>query len=234
MIADRGSHIADCGLRTKREGQMRFVRALAVSVVCAAVLVAAANARPAAAGVPLTIVTLSSRADLVSGGDVLVEIKTAAGAPANVSVTVNSRDVRRAFHVDADRRSLVGLVDGLAIGRNTIVAKAGSETARLDVTNYPITGPILSGGHLKPFVCHTVQSGLGEPLDADCSAKTKIDYFYKSTEAPTATGRGAQGAPGAAFKPFDLSAPRPADMAQTTTSGRPDGPLHRPRRVRHD
>src|SRR5713101_2311861 len=69
-----------------------------------------------AAGDPLTIATLSSRADMVSGS--------------------------AAFHVNAERRSLTGLVDGLKNGRNTIVAKRGSQTARLDVTNYPITGPI--------------------------------------------------------------------------------------------
>ena len=84
------------------------------------------------------------------------------------------------------------------------------------MTNHPITGPILSGEHLKPFVCNTVQAGLGEPLDADCSAPTKVEHFYKSSATPpAATGRGAAAA---AFKPFDPSAPRPADIAQTTTS----------------
>src|SRR5713101_8975956 len=98
-----------------------------------------------AAGDPLTIATLSSRADMVSGGDALVEIRGVTlqpGVPSNVSVKVNDRDVSAAFHVNAERRSLTGLVDGLKNGRNTIVAKRGSQTARLDVTNYPITGPI--------------------------------------------------------------------------------------------
>jgi hypothetical protein len=195
---------------------MRFLSALAVSTVCAASFLWAVSARPQAAADPLTIVTLSSRADLVSGGDALVEIRSGAGASAKVSVTVNDRDVSQAFHANADRKSLVGLVDGLKVGRNTIVAKAGSQTTRLDVTNYPITGPILSGEHLKPFVCNTVQSGLGEPLDADCSATTKIEYFYKSTSPAPAAGRG-RGAV-LSFKPLDPATPRPSDIAQTTTS----------------
>src|SRR5476649_3100255 len=195
---------------------MRLLSAFAVSTfLCAMAFIWSAGARPMAAADPLTIATLSTRADMVSGGDVLVEIK-AAGA-AKVSVMVNDRDVSAAFHTDAQRQSLVGLVDGLKTGRNTIVAKAGSQTARLDVTNYPIAGPILSGDHLKPFLCNTAQSGLGEPLDADCSAATKVEYFYKSsTPAASATGRGRGAA--STFKPLDPAAARPADIEQTTTS----------------
>jgi len=174
-----------------------------------------------AAGDPLTIATVSSRPDMVSGGDALVEIRGVTirpgAAPPNVSVKVNDRDVTAMFHPNAERKSLTGLVNGLKPGRNTIVAKAGSQTARLEVTNYPITGPIVSGDHLTPFLCKTVESGLGEPLDADCSAKTKVEYFYKSTQPPAAGGRG-RGAAGGAFKPFDRAAPRPDDVAQTTIS----------------
>src|SRR5476649_1072743 len=196
---------------------MKFLKAFAVSVVCAVSCIWAVSARPQAAAEPLTIATLSSRADLVSGGDALVEIRSAAGASAKVSVTVNDRDVSQAFHANGERKSLVGLVDGLKVGRNVIVAKAGSQTARLDVTNYPITGPILSGEHLKPFLCNTAQSGLGEPLDADCSAATKVEYFYKSsTPAASATARGRGAA--STFKPLDPAAARPADIEQTTTS----------------
>jgi len=196
---------------------MRFLSAFAVSVVCAASCLWILSARPQAAADPLTIVTLSSRADLVSGGEALVEIRSAAGASAKVSVTVNDRDVSAAFRPDAGRKSLVGLVDGLKVGRNAIVAKAGSQTTKLEVTNYPVTGPILSGEHLKPFACNTVASGLGEPLDADCSAKMKVEYFYKpSTPAAPAAGRGRGAA--ATFKPLDLTAAIPSDVAQTTTS----------------
>src|SRR5882672_7460019 len=125
---------------------MRLVKALAISSVCTVSLVAG-SARPAAqAG--LTITTLSSRPDMVSGGDALVEVKTA--TPSGVVVTLNGQDVTKAFHVDPARGSLVGLVDGLRVGSNFLVAKAGSRTARLDLTNFPITGPIVSGPHLTP------------------------------------------------------------------------------------
>ncbi len=150
----------------------------------------------------ISVTTLSSRPDMVSGGDALIEIKAPAGA--KLAVAMNGADVTASFHADAARGSQVGLVGGLKIGANTLVAKAGSDSATLKLTNYPITGPIVSGPHLKPFVCTTAESGLGEPLDADCSAKTKIEYFYKPKEGQ--------------FKPLADPSQPPADVAQATTN----------------
>jgi hypothetical protein len=167
----------------------------------------------------LILATLSSRPDLVSGGDTLVEIRGAdATVLDDVVVSVNGRDVSRAFHKDDARRSLVGLIEGLQLGRNTITAAAGSRSARLDVTNFPVTGPILSGEHLTPFECRTDESGLGPPLDANCSAPTRVEYFYKSTDPLPPQAALTGGPPGTGFKRLPAAAgPRPADLARTTT-----------------
>ena len=168
----------------------------------------------------MILTTLSSRADMVSGGDALVEVRSLGAAqPGGIVVTVNGRDVSQAFRRDDARRSLIGLVEGLQPGRNTIVATAGSRTARLEVTNFAISGPILSGPHLTPFECRTVEAGLGPPLDANCSAPPRVEYFYKSTDPlPAARAAGAPGPPGAGFKPLpDPTGPRPADLARATT-----------------
>ena len=128
-------------------------------------------------------------------------------APANggaATITLNGQDVTSAFKTDNGR--LVGLVENLRLGRNIVEARRGSRSARLELTNHPITGPILSGEHLKPFVCNTVQSGLGEPLDENCSAPTKIDYYYRTNTTP------------GTFKPLASPTERPADLAETTTS----------------
>ncbi|HYL38441.1 MAG TPA: DUF6351 family protein, partial [Bryobacteraceae bacterium] len=109
-------------------------------------------------------------------------------------------------------------------GKNALEIKSGKTSAKLELVNYPITGPVFSGPHQKPFVCQTEQAGLGAPLDDDCSAKTVVTYAYKSTQAlPPNAGRGGRGpqTPGAlpaGFKPFDPSAPRPADLAKITAS----------------
>jgi hypothetical protein len=166
----------------------------------------------------LAISVLSSRPDMVSGGDALIEIKVP--AVDGLTVTLNGQEVTRAFEANAARQSVVGLVEGLKVGANRIEARRGSRSARLDLTNYPITGPIVSGEHLKPFLCSTTQSGLGEPLDEDCSAPTKVEYFYRSSTPPPVTASGAAPAFGpSAFKRLENpTGPPPADLAKTTTS----------------
>jgi hypothetical protein len=150
---------------------------------------------------PLTITVLSSRPDLVSGGNALVQI---APAGKGVTVSVNGEDQTKAFRDEGGR--LIGLVDRLRDGRNVLEAGRGTRTTRLEVTNHPITGPVVSGAHLTPFACRTVESGLGPPLDEHCSAATKVEYFYRTTAATPS------------FKPLGNPAERPDDLAETTTS----------------
>lgn len=154
----------------------------------------------------VTITTLSSDPERVSGGDALIEI----AAPSSVSLSQlvikrNGSDVTGSFKVHEASGTFRGLVDGLLDGANSITVEGAGIAAKgsLSLTNYPITGPILSGPHLTPYECRTVESGLGTPLDTDCSAAQKIDYFYRTTAG--------------AFAPFDPAAPRPSDLAQTTT-----------------
>src|SRR5438093_115642 len=72
----------------------------------------------------LDIRTLSTHADRVSGGDVLIEIAppsasaTSAAANAPYTIALNGRDVSAAFR--RQNGSLVGLVTGLASGRNEL------------------------------------------------------------------------------------------------------------------
>src|SRR6516164_4314579 len=81
--------------------------------------------------------------------------------PSTMIVLLNGQNRTGAFRPEAGRRSLLGLVDGLTIGQNSLVAKAigpNNETyrsANLVLINYPITGPILSGPHEEPFYCMT-------------------------------------------------------------------------------
>src|SRR5262249_40152236 len=89
-------------------------------------LCCAAVARPATGGErhdqPLEIRTLSNRADLVSGGDVLVEIVLPRRTrPDAVQVELNGRDIRHEFAVRADGRFLA-LLKRLSLGKNKLVA----------------------------------------------------------------------------------------------------------------
>lgn len=194
---------------------MRIARAAAVSAVC---LWGVSGLGPSlVAQGALSIGVLSSRPDMVSGGNALVEIKTA--TTDGLTVTLNGQDVSGTFRVHEARKSVTGLVEGLRVGANTIEARRGSGSARLQLTNHPIIGPIVSGPHLTPYVCNTVQSGLGEPLDENCSATTKVDYFYRSTLPPPPVASLQPLAERPHFKPLtDLAGPRPSDLAQTTTT----------------
>lgn len=155
----------------------------------------------------VSIQTLSTHPERVSGGDVLVEVV----APDNVStdqlvIKRNDEDVTAAFTLHEASGNLRGLVSGLLEGDNTITVETRSGApaeGSLTVINHPITGPILSGPHLTPYECRTDESGLGAPLDPDCSAARQIEYFYRTTDG--------------AFESYDPAGPRPSDLATTTT-----------------
>ena len=192
---------------------------------------------------PFEIHALSTRPEFVTGGDVLIEIAGPANLTArNVLVRVNGNDVSAAFKPapNAVQRAvpqstrLVGLITGLNVGSNAIVAsmRGSKSNAQLTVLNHPITGPVLYSPHQTPFACETQAVGLGAPLDPDCSANMKVEYFYRSTSvgangppqgdlaaADNANGfGGGRGAAPNPFKPLDPNAPRPTDIAMTTTT----------------
>jgi len=198
MISDFGFHP---GLRIAD-----WRRGLTIVVVTATFVGVVGEATESRA--PFEIRTLSSRADLVSGGDALVAVTVPAGTKAGqLKVSLNGKDITSRFTLDAASGEYRGLVEGLALGANRIIATTKSPRAEagLSITNHPITGPILSGPHLVPYECSTEASGLGPALDANCSAHTQSWHLYRSTDNTFKTLPNRDG-------------PRPADLATTTTS----------------
>jgi hypothetical protein len=138
-----------------------------------------------AADVPdsLRITILSSRPELVSGGDALVRVDP---IRENLQVRLNGVDVTSLFRPAKDGFGSIALLTGLRLGSNELLATAGPARASLNLVNYPITGPLISGPHEQPFLCETerfkLPSGqtLGEPLDDSCSITTRVDYFYRT------------------------------------------------------
>jgi hypothetical protein len=163
----------------------------------------------------IEVKVLSSRYDLVSGGDALVEIKASEGARASdLRVTLNGRNLVTPLKFDQPTNTLRGVVSPLDNGGNWLqVTGLGGYTVSQPLVNHPITGPILSGQHLAPYECRTKESGLGEATDANCSAPTRYDWFYRSTQPTGGEGDG----PGQ-FKPLaNPKGARPSDVAMTTT-----------------
>jgi hypothetical protein len=152
----------------------------------------------------LVIKVLSNRADLIAGGDALVEVLLPPNARSSkVGLDVDGRDVTGAFAVRPNGRYL-GVVSGLAIGDNILTARApGFRGARIRITNHPIGGPVFSGEQIQPWLCTTQSNGLEPPADAQCNATTVYEFFYRP--------RGGSG-----FLPYDPANP-PGDVAMTTT-----------------
>src|SRR5215468_7309276 len=84
----------------------------------------------------LTITTLSGAPDRVSGGSALVEI-TFRGND-HLTIRLNGRDVSGEFQPGSTPHSLVGLVTGLTLGRNTLTVEGRHERSSLRLTNYSI------------------------------------------------------------------------------------------------
>jgi hypothetical protein len=157
----------------------------------AAVGAAKSGAQEQAAGTTnrLTVKTVSTRADRVSGGDVLVEIVAPGTVDTNgraPAVAVDGTDVSAAFH-RLENGAHLGLITGLKIGKNTLRVQGAPwrvPDESLELTNYPSTGPIVSGPPLQPFVCQTDTfklpdgSVIGKLQDPNCSFPTRIDYVY--------------------------------------------------------
>ncbi len=194
------------------------------TVLAAVAAVAAIAAAPAqgAATHDFEIEVLSSPADMVTGGDALVQVTIPRTVPLHkATVSLNGTDVTGTLELDAAARTLTGMVTGLELGDNTLHADSnglgnGRPTADLTLKNHPVTGPIFSGPQQQPFLCRTIGQGLGTPLpdnqagiglqvpggwSKDCSVPMKVDFQYRTT--------------GGAFR--DLPAgPLPADVAMTT------------------
>ena len=182
----------------------------------------------------LSLSVLSSAADQVSGGDVLVTIK---GDPElleqemdELEFWVNSQTVTP-IRMTERNDQLEILIDGLELGENQLELqhKTHGRLDQLELVNYPIEGPIFSGPHQYPFVCSvTVELGkqplidtdgdMGFPvldeggnqigLSKDCAIETFVEFKYYSDTVND-------------YRPLPSDGSRPADMATTKlTDGR--------------
>ncbi|MEY2425567.1 MAG: hypothetical protein QOI61_1139 [Actinomycetota bacterium] len=143
-----------------------WVRAGLVVVVASAFSPAAAHASG-----DLRIEVLSNRADVISGGDALVQVVRPPDASgAAFTVKVGDRDVTGKFGKDG-----VGLIEGLANGANAVTATLDDgRDARITITNHPIGGPVFAGKQLLPWICKP------EAKDAQCNRPRVVSYQYKS------------------------------------------------------
>jgi hypothetical protein len=117
------------------------------------------------------ITVLSSTPEQVSDGDALVQVTVPRTVAIDaVSITVADTDVTGAFADDDGDRTLVGLVEGLVDGDNTLRVEADRgrgrpRAAEVTLVNHPSGGPMFSGPQQQPFVCTTARGRFdGRPI----------------------------------------------------------------------
>lgn len=143
---------------------------------------------------------LSNRPDLISGDDVLVEVRAdTADDITNLMLTRNGTDVTDLLEATADDPlRLLGTIDGLTIGSNTLSVENGNSVM---VINHPKGGPVFTGPQIQPWVCNNANAE-----DQQCNQPVEISFLYKSTD-PDSSG----------FQDYDPNNP-PDDVADTTTT----------------
>lgn len=204
---------------------MKSWKHLAACAVSAALLAACGGGGGSGdAPPPISLRALSSAPQYVSGGDVRIAIGVPPAEQGKLELWLNGARVNDPG-LTPSGDGLEGVVGGLAEGANTLEVRHATrgKVAMLELTNYPITGPMFSGPHQEPFVCSVVKELGKEPLadttddkyyavksggatvgySKNCSIDSYVEYFYVA-------------AGGSTYKPLPPGGARPADMGTTT------------------
>lgn len=192
------------------------------------------------------ILVLSNRADLVSGGDALVEIKwpeVNAAVLKHATIELNGVSVASHFETRANGR-FMGLLNGLVEGPNRFRVRMPGAASEITITNHSLGGPIFSGEQVQPWICatqpamtvnvtgnagqqataNTQSSGLGtNPLTNDppgaskCETPPTYTYYYKKASAAANCTYSVSGA-NACFTQYTPGSPAkvPDDAADLT------------------
>ena len=137
-----------------------------------------ATSRIATEGDTLVVETVSTRADMVTNGDVLLRVS---GPSAADEYTITTAD-EVTSESGSDGAPATTLVNLLEEGPTEITVTAGDDELTFEVINHPKNGPVFSGPHLEPWICTTEANGLDAPLDEDCDAETELTLSYQAAD----------------------------------------------------
>ena len=201
---------------SKRVGYASLAAVVAAAAVALGVVTQAEGAPSARSVIGaqhlVRIVVLSTRADLVSGGEALVQVILPPGAkPSSARLEVDGRDVTGEFAMRANGK-FEGLVTGLSDGANVMTAQLpDGYGAQLTIDNHPIGGPVFSGPEIQPWLCQTGAK------DKQCDQPPTFAYYYLPA-GDSAGGSCTAGSCTGSFTPYDPTNPPPASTIATTTT----------------
>lgn len=181
----------------------------------------------------ISVEVISSPPHLITGGSALIAVNHDGDGNTAPALRLNDTPLTLPADVvvDADGAGarLQFLLAGLTEGSNTLEVNAGLSSASLTLTNYPATGPVISGPHQQPYLCldELAQRPDGKPrwfalgngefldgnaLDGNCSLPTRVDYLYRSKQQED-------------FLPMPDNGRLPEDIMLTTPSSGIDVPF---------
>ena len=130
-----------------------------------------------ASAAPVELEVLSSRADLVSGGDALVRVKLDSSNDLRaLRVDLGGRDVTEQFARRANGE-VEALLTGIPDERVTLTATVpGRHGAKIELTGHTNGGPLISGPQLQPWGC---QEGA---VDSQCNQPARYAFFAKTSD----------------------------------------------------
>ncbi|MGJ8669377.1 MAG: DUF6351 family protein, partial [Oceanococcus sp.] len=154
---------------------------------------------PSATPVDSALKVLSNRPDLISGNDVLVAVTLESAAEAaNLLLTLNGDDVTsKLTATDDDPLRLIGLIDGLQLGENSLSLGSGDSVS---IVNHPKGGPVFTGPQIQPWDCRNADA-----VDEQCNQDVAYRWLYKSSDSSVPE-----------LQAYDTESP-PTDVANTTT-----------------
>src|SRR5215471_5837172 len=132
MLGGNMSHY----LAVNRSG-LRLRRAVALSAVALITWALGISNTLAKSDATLAVEAVSNRADLVSGGDVLVRVTLPPGLARNAKavLSLNGQALPDAMHPAPDGFGYLALVSGMHLGQNALILSVPGRSVQLDVTN---------------------------------------------------------------------------------------------------
>ncbi|NED99078.1 DUF6351 family protein [Phytoactinopolyspora halotolerans] len=159
-----------------------------------------------------SVQVLSGPADMVTGGEALVEVVVPRSVPVHqVGIALNGADVRGVFRAaEGDQRRLIGRVDALHPGSNRLTATAngdglGRPAAELELVNHPGHGPVFSGPQVRMYCTADEPPWNLGAVDEHCHVdQATVTYRYRTTSGE--------------FRDLPADDGLPGDVAITTTT----------------
>ena len=135
----------------------------------------------------ITVSTVSTRADLVTGHDARLRLKYA-GDIEQITTTVDEDDLQARW--EASVNPIIGaqegvyetLIDGLSDAEHTVTIGDGTDSVTIDLTVHSVSGPLFAGKHIEPWLCKNEILGAGPAVDDDCNTAPTIHWEYQTTD----------------------------------------------------